>query len=255
MYAGIDVVSLANNHALDYGDKALFETMDILAKNGIAYVGAGTNFTAAHRAANFVLNDIKVSFLAYSSNFYLTVEATEEKYGVAVIRKKELESDIKQAKKWANLVVVSFHWGWEYSDHPTDNDRAIAHLAIDSGAHLVIGHHAHVIQGVEAYKGGLICYNLGNFVFDQKGTRTRRGLILRCTGNKSGLQKAELLPIHIHPKNFRPESAVGRTGASILWEVKKLSRNLGTEVQLRRDNLAIVVIPEETDKIGNSENK
>ena len=243
MYAGIDVVSLANNHALDYGDAALFETMDILAKNGIAYVGTGMNFSAAHRAANFVSNDIKISFLAYSANFYLTVEATQEKVGVAVIREKELAADIKQAKKWADIVVVSFHWGWEYSDHPTDDDRTMAHLAIDSGADLVIGHHAHVIQGVEAYKGGLICYNLGNFIFDQRGTRTRRGLILRCDYSKSGLAKAELLPIYIHPKDFRPEPAAGRIGASILWEVKKLSRNLNTEVQLRGDNLAIVVVP------------
>jgi poly-gamma-glutamate synthesis protein (capsule biosynthesis protein) len=254
MYAGIDVVSLANNHALDYGAKALFETMDILAKNGIAYVGAGMNFTAAHRAANFVLNDIKISFLAYSANFYLTVEATAEKYGVAVIRKKELEADIKRAKKWADIVVVSFHWGWEYSDHPTDADRAIAHLAIDSGANLIIGHHAHVIQGVEAYKGGLICYNLGNFIFDQRGTRTRRGLILRCDFSKSGLQKAELLPIQIHPQDFRPELAAGRIGASILWEVKKLSRNLNTEVQLRGDNLAAILVSKKTVKIGKPKN-
>lgn len=255
MYAGIDVVSLANNHALDYGDEALFETMDILAKNGVAYVGAGMNFTAAHRAANFVSNDIKISFLAYSAQFYLTVEATQEKAGVAVIRSNELAADIKQAKKWADIVVVSFHWGWEYSDHPTDNDREIAHLAIDSGANLVVGHHAHVIQGVEAYKGGLICYNLGNFIFDQNNPGTRRGLILRCTYSKSGLEKAELLPIYIHPKQFRPELAAGRIGASILWEVKRLSRKLNTEVQLRGDKLAIVVISKETKNSVNSKHK
>ena len=248
MYAGIDVVSLANNHALDYGDAALFETMDILAKNGIAYIGAGMNFTAAHRAANFVSNGAKISFLAYSANFHLTVEAAAEKAGVAVIRKTELVADIKQAKEWADIVVVSFHWGWEYSDHPTDNDREIAHLAIDSGANLVIGHHAHVIQGVEAYKSGLICYNLGNFIFDQRSSRTRRGLILRCAYSKSSLEKAELRPIYIHRKDFRPELAAGRIGASILWEVKKLSRKFNTEVQLRGDKLAIVVISKETGK-------
>lgn len=255
MYAGVDVVSLANNHALDYGDEALFDTMDILAKNGVAYVGAGMNFTAAHRAANFVSNDIKISFLAYSENFYLTVEATQKKAGVAIIRNNELAADIKQAKKWADIVVVSFHWGWEYSDHPTDNDREIAHLAIDSGANLVVGHHAHVIQGVESYKGGLICYNLGNFIFDQKNPGTRRGLILRCAYSKNGLEKTELLPIYIHPKQFRPELAAGRIGASILWEVKKLSRKLNTEVQLRGDKLAVVVISKETGKTVKSEHK
>jgi len=243
MYAGIDVVSLGNNHALDYGEDALFETMDILAKNRISYTGVGMNGKAAHRPANIAIKNTKISFLAYSANFYLTVEAAEGKAGVAVIRKEQLKADIKKAKEWADIVVVSFHWGWEYSNHPTDRDKEIAHLVIDAGADLVIGHHPHVIQGVETYNGGLICYSLGNFIFDQDNEITHRGLILRCAFSKGGIKEAELLPIQIDPKEFRPRLASNETRQSILEEVKKLSADLGTKLQLK-DNLAVVVIPD-----------
>ncbi len=237
--AGIDVVSLANNHALDYGAPALFETMDILAKNGIAYIGAGMNNVAAHRAANFIKNDIKISFLAYSAKFYLTVEATAEQPGVAIIDTEQMKADIKQAKEWADIVCVSFHWGWEYSDHPTDKDRELAHLVIDAGANLVIGHHPHVIQGVEVYNGGLICYSLGIFIFDQQTPPTHRGLMLQCTYSPKKLLRAELLPVYIDPREFRPRLAPANIDASILTEVQKLSKNLNTKLQVA-GNLAIV---------------
>ena len=243
--ADIDVVSLANNHAMDYGEDALSETMDILAKNRIVYAGAGMNEKAAHRAANLRVKNTKISFLAYSANFYLTVEATENKAGVAVIRKEQLKADIKKAKEWADIIVISFHWGWEYSNHPTNRDKEIAHLAIDAGADLVIGHHPHVVQGVETYNGGLICYSLGNFIFDQDNEVTHRGLILRCTFDKDRIKEAELLPVQIDPKEFRPRLASNETGQSILEEAKKLSADLGTKLQLK-GNLAVVVIPDFT---------
>jgi poly-gamma-glutamate synthesis protein (capsule biosynthesis protein) len=216
MYAGVDVVSLSNNHALDYGSNALFDTMDFLAHHGIAYIGAGMNDAAARRSANFICNGVKSSILAHLWDFYLTVEATTEKLGVAVIQRENITQDIKNAKAWADVVIVSFHWGWEYADHPTEEDRKTAYLAIDAGTDLVVGHHPHVVQGVERYQGKLICHSLGNFIFDQKSTRTRCGLILRCNFAKgNGISSAELLPTIIHPKEFRLRMASGRRGNKI----------------------------------------
>ena len=247
MHAGIDVVSLSNNHSMDFGRDALFDTMDVLSHHGIAYVGAGMNETAARRSANFICNAVKVSVLAYSWNFYLTVEATAKKPGVAVIQRekttegpeiattqrKKMAQDIKRAKAWADVVIVSFHWGWEYADHPTKTDRKTARHAIDAGADLVIGHHPHVVQGVEWYKGKLICYSLGNFIFDQRRIRTRRGLVLRCRFVKEGdISSAELLPITIHLQEFRPKIASGEEARSILKEVQKLSLQMKTKVRL-----------------------
>ena len=237
--AGIDVVSLANNHAMDYGSAALMETMDILAHNSVPYIGAGVNSMAARRPANFTINGIKVSFLAYSYNFHMMVEAQQEQPGVAIAHSDEVKMDIEKAKEWADIVIVSFHWGWEYSDHPDAETRKLAHLAIESGASLIIGHHPHVIQGVEVYKDGLICYSLGNFIFDQRGTRTRRGLILRCTIGKSGLQQARLLPVIIDAADFRPSLVSKEIAEPILLELKQLSKQLNTHLELS-ENMAII---------------
>jgi poly-gamma-glutamate synthesis protein (capsule biosynthesis protein) len=237
--AGIDVVSLANNHAMDYGEAALMETMDILAHNGIIYTGAGANSAAARRPASFEINGIKVLFLAYSYRFHMVVEAQQEHPGVAIARGEDVRSDIEKAKECADIVIVSFHWGWEYSDHPDKETRELAHLAVESGANLVIGHHPHVIQGVEAYRGGLICYSLGNFIFDQRGTRTRRGLILRCSIGRSGVQRGELLPVVIDALNLQPSLAAGEVAESILTELKRLSKQLGTTLELEANIAAI----------------
>jgi len=235
---GIDVVSLANNHAMDYGAAALMETMDVLAHNGIIYIGAGANSAAAHRPASFTIKGVRVSLLAYTNKFHMVVEAQPEHPGVAIACAEEVKADVEKAKEWADVVIVSFHWGWEYSDHPDAETRALAHLAVESGASLVIGHHPHVIQGVEVYKDSLICYSLGNFIFDQRGTRTRRGLILRCTIGRSGVQQAELLPVIIDAAEFRPYLASGEIAEFILLELKRLSKQLGTDLEFR-ENIAV----------------
>ena len=238
--AGIDVVSLANNHASDYGPAALTETMDVLAHSGVTYIGAGANPAAARRPANRVIKGVKVSLLAYTYRFHMVVEAQEKRPGVAIASSEQIQADVKKAKKWADVVIVSFHWGWEYSDHPDAETRKLAHLTVEAGADLVIGHHPHVIQGVEAYKGGLICYSLGNFIFDQRGKRTRRGLILRCQIGKSGVLKAEFLPVVIDAAEFRPGLASAEAARSILLELKRLSRQLKTNLKLSK-NTAIVL--------------
>ena len=246
--AGIDVVSVSNNHSMDYGPDALLEMNDILAHHGIASVGAGRNERSAHREALLRVGDTTVAFLAYTEDFWLTVEATETEVGASVIRNEALIADIRRAKSQASIVVVSFHWGWEYSDHPTDKDRARAYLSIDTGADLVIGHHPHVIQGVERYKHGLICYSLGNFIFDQRRPSTQRGLLLRCRFNGQGVEHAEWLPIAIHPQEYRPRLATDSTAEEILVELQTLSQALNTSLERTSENsLQLQVTPQVAD--------
>ncbi|MBD3184570.1 hypothetical protein GF312_19975 [Candidatus Poribacteria bacterium] len=246
--AGIDVVSLANNHAMDYGSVALLETLDILSHNGIRYAGAGSNSINARRSANFNINGVNVAFLAYTYKFHKVVEAQENQPGVAISRSHDILIDLQKAKENSDIVIVSFHWGWEYSDHPDYMTRHLAHMTVESGADLVIGHHPHVIQGVELYKNSIICYSMGNFVFDQRGNRVRRGLMLRCKLHKEGVKEAEFIPVIIDPAEYRPAIAFGAEAESILHELIKLSGYLGTDLLL--DNNKARILRKEAVLVG-----
>jgi poly-gamma-glutamate synthesis protein (capsule biosynthesis protein) len=186
--SGIDVVSMANNHALDCGPEALQDSIDLLDKNNIGHSGAGMNISEALKPAYFVTGekkDKKVAFLAFSYMIPPGFYPTEQKAGVAPARPKtELVTNaINEAHKKADFVFCSFHWGTEYEDYPVQYHVDLAHLCIDSGADLVIGHHPHVIQGIELYKGKLIAYSLGDFVFDHYSRKTGETFILECSAN------------------------------------------------------------------------
>ncbi len=167
-YAGIDVVSIANNHIWDYADDAFLDTQRHLREVGIAYAGGGSNYEEAHTAALLNAKGTRVAYLAYTNllpKFFTrpaSVPASASYDDWA-----RVERDIVKAKQEADIVVVSYHWGTEYETHHNVEQEEIAKKTIDVGANLVIGSHPHVQQEIEQYKNGWIAYSLGNFVFDQ----------------------------------------------------------------------------------------
>ncbi len=180
VFAGFDIVSLANNHAFDYGRAALEDTMERLKKAGIKYTGAGFGKNEAHSPAVIVLGETAVGFLGYTEFLYPYAEAQEERAGVTRFSMEILEEDIETAKKEVDFLVVTFHYGVEYAKKPSARQVELSERAIDFGADLVIGHHPHVTQPVEEYKGKYIAYSLGNFVFDQHFSKeTMSGFILK----------------------------------------------------------------------------
>ncbi len=168
LFAGFNVVSLANNHAFDYGREAFEDMMKRLKKAGIEYSGGGFNKEEAHSAAILELEDgTKIGFLGYTEFLGPYAFALDELSGITVLSENNLENDIKRAKKEADILVVTFHYGDEYESYPNENQKKISRKAIDYGADIVIGHHPHVMQPIEEYEGKYIAYSLGNFVFDQ----------------------------------------------------------------------------------------
>lgn len=162
--AGITVAGIANNHANNYGLETIKYTTEILRKNGIAV--SGTDGPAV-----ITIKGVKVGFLSYNDI------GVEEK-GIMWADKKRIIKDIKDLEKQVDFVVTSFHWGTEYTDTPNLSQRSLAHLAIESGADIVIGHHPHWIQGSEWYLGKPILYSLGNFIFDQQwSAKTSQGIV------------------------------------------------------------------------------
>ncbi|HWA64368.1 MAG TPA: CapA family protein [Candidatus Paceibacterota bacterium] len=207
-YAGIDVVSIANNHIWDYGSVAFSDTLDNLASAGIAYVGGGQNAAAAHDGVVEDANGLKVGLLAYTNLLPAGVAATDMAPGAALVisdaQQAQMVQDIQKIKLRADFVVVSFHWGDEYQ--PTHNalQEKLGHLAVDAGADLVIGHHPHVVQDIEQYKGVPIVYSLGNFVFDQNFSfETTHALAVRAVIKDQKLERLDRLPVEIS-NEFQP---------------------------------------------------
>lgn len=196
--AGFSVLSLANNHTPNFGEKGLKDTFNYLDNAGIKYVGAGRNDHEANQPVYIEKNGIKFAFLAYNDTnvvpaFY---EASNNRAGTAFMRIDKITEAVKEAKQKADFVILSIHSGTEYADKPNDSQINFAYAAIDAGADLIIGHHPHVVQTLEKYKGKFIFYSLGNFVFDQpQKQETKEGLAIKVYFAKDAINKISLLPV------------------------------------------------------------
>ena len=180
--AGFDIVSVANNHIWDYGKQALLDTLTNLLQEGIVVIGAGKDYDEAHSPKVLNVGNTRFAFLAYTNLISPFLGGASSTPAVARFTDDILKTDIERAKKLADVVVVSFHWGDEYEIKHNKEQERVGKLAIDSGANLVIGHHPHVVQEVEAYRGGYIFYSLGNFIFDQNFSKdTGKGLLVEVT--------------------------------------------------------------------------
>lgn len=178
--AGIDVVSIANNHMWDYGRDAFNETLKILKENNIEYAGGGATYEEAHAARIIETQGTRVAFLGYTNLLPASLGKVTSRPAVAFPYEEDVVRDIQNAVKISDIVVVSVHWGDEYHTKHNAFQEKLGRLIIDSGADLVIGHHPHVVQEVEKYKTGYIAYSLGNFVFDQNfSVDTHWGLTLK----------------------------------------------------------------------------
>ncbi|MFH2105616.1 MAG: CapA family protein [Parcubacteria group bacterium] len=217
-HAGIDIVSLANNHTRNKGEAGLIYTLDYLRENNIAYSGAGKNFTEAHSPTIIEQDGFKIAWLSYTfsdgvSN-YSRVEAEDP--DVAFLETVQMEKDVKAAKENSDLVIVSMHAGNEYTTVPSVQQKEFAHAAIDGGAELIIGHHPHVVQITEEYNDKYIIYSLGNLVFDQMWSEeTREGVIARCQFQDTNVKSIEFVPVKIENYN-QPRLATGAESARIL---------------------------------------
>ena len=201
-YAGFDLLTLANNHVLDFGEDAFLDTLENLKANQIAFVGAGQDNTGARQPVIIEANGLRLAFLAYLDiprwNYdYLGWIATPTKPGVSWGYLSDIQSDVSAATKIADVVIVLMHFGIEGQSQPSYQQIQSAHLAIDSGAKLVIGSHTHLLQSIEKYKDGLIVYNLGNFVFDEFVEPENRSAIFMARITKDGVLAHKLIPVSL----------------------------------------------------------
>ncbi|GAA5197996.1 CapA family protein [Arthrobacter gyeryongensis] len=232
--AAIDVVSLANNHVLDYGVDALLEMLPTLDEHGIVHAGAGIDLESARRAAVRRVRSTAVGFIAFTDN-EPGWEATARAPGIHYVpvdsgdrRVKELLDLVRWTKDRNQLLVVSAHWGANWGSKVPPAHQSLARALIDAGSDVVFGHSAHIFRGIEIYRGRPIVYSAGDFVDDYAVDPDERNdqsfvFVVETDGNVP--RTLRLYPTNITHLQTR---LAGRSAGKIAGRMQRLSRQFGT---------------------------
>ncbi len=272
VFAGIDVVSTANNHTLDYGLSALQQMSNLLRSNNILFSGSGANSYDAYEPTFVNRRGLNIAFLrncdrtGQYNNAQPYLQAGYNKPGFAYMTPYYISQQIQAVNDVADLKIVEMHGGSEYSlapgsgydkgnpyledtqdedysdrsDVPHQWDIDIRHGTIDSGADLVIVHHPHIIQGLEVYNNKLIAHSLGNFVFDLDYPETMPSMILYADADFSGFRNYKVKPVFID--GYIPKPATGQLGLYILDYLAQRSRELNTRLWVDRESMEARVL-------------
>ena len=261
-----NVLSLANNHILDFGFDALEQTLQALDKEGASYTGAGRNLTDALKPVVLEQSGQRFGFLALAGAFPPAYAASAAQAGLAPIRVKTaytpnpirdaehpgspplistsvdpndisiLENAIASLKASVDHVIVSFHWGVPGQRELVDYQRQVAHVSIDAGASLILGHHAHVLQAVELYGRGIIFYGLSHFIFDLPGIISQLGFDTETAAVSVDFSRDEVLGASITPivmeEGTGPRHADEVEGKRILGILTDTSKPVGTRFSM-----------------------
>ncbi len=221
--AGINIVTLANNHLVDCGRAGVLETLEALEQAGVAPVGAGIDKRAAHRPVILEAGGLRVGILGYYWN--RRCAARDNLPGSAMDTPEALAEDIGALRARVDRVVVTCHWGVPYERQPSSEDRAKARWAVDCGADAVIGHHPHIVQPAEVYRGRPIFYSVGNFAFGSGNSRAE-GLVVGVRFEEH-LTTVETYPLYVKNRdprvNYQPKVLRGRGGERVLSHLVEIS--------------------------------
>jgi len=228
---GFDVVSIANNHTLNSGRRTFLDTMDILDRNGILYCGGRREAATAWWPVYLQVGPLRLGFMAYTDLSFGHGSDNKVAQDLSNFTKQVREADPK-----CDLLVVSFHWGEEYRQLPTQRQRQVARAAVDAGADLLLGHHPHVLEGMAAYRGAPILYSMGNFVFDQKAGERMESAIFDIEYVELWGWDVTATPVVIPRSRFGPEYPSAEKAAALAKRLRELSAKLGSYPEIGDDN-------------------
>jgi poly-gamma-glutamate capsule biosynthesis protein CapA/YwtB (metallophosphatase superfamily) len=251
--AGFDVVSLANNHALDYGKKALFETMFHLDRAGVRHAGAGRSRKQAYAPLVVERGGFRLAIVAVT-DIWNQAPPLVRAYSdyVAGADVDGLPAVVRAAKRDRSIdaVVVSYHGGVEYVDEPLPRTRALLRAAVDAGADVAIGHHPHIVQGVEWRRGKPILYSLGNFVMQMHSSHpwVDTGFLARVGLERGAPPRVEACPFRADgfvPRPLSGDAQRGADGRRFFERLEQISAPLGgvTIAKAGDDGCALLSAP------------
>jgi poly-gamma-glutamate synthesis protein (capsule biosynthesis protein) len=301
--AGIRVASFASNHCMDWGQEALFDTIEALKAEGISVIGVGKDIEQARKPAILECRGNRVAFLAYNTILPIGYWAEVNRPGCAPLRawtlyeqiehdqpgtpcrihtfphREDLEAmrkDIQKARAQADVVILSMHWGIHFVPAVLATyQRDIAHIAIDSGADLILGHHAHILKGIELYQGKVIFYSLCNFAVDLPFTKehaesksfkeiqklnpdwipdfdclynfptdSQKTIVVKCTLSNGAIRGVSFLPTYINKKTAQPEilTSKDKRFAEVVRYMEEVTKNeaLDTEYNILGNEVVVL---------------
>lgn len=217
----VEVVTLANNHTMDFGSQGFKDTKETLKKNKISYCEGST-------IAYKTVKGVKVAFVGFNA--------------LTGITEQHVKDTIQKAKKKkAKIIIASFHWGIEKEYYPNTRQKTLGRCAISSGASLVLGHHPHRVQGVEKYKGRYIVYSLGNFSFgghtnpDDKDAFIFQQTFYVKNGKLQKKNDAKIIPCSIssvsYTNNYQPKILTGSEKKRLIKKMNTLSKGMNTSFE------------------------
>jgi poly-gamma-glutamate synthesis protein (capsule biosynthesis protein) len=246
--AGIDLVSLANNHTLDYEYEALFEMMETLSKNKICFSGAGRDIYEASSPIITEIQNFRIGLISFTDNepFW---KAKENKPGIFYVpiktndnRAKMLFEIIRRVRGEVDLLIISAHWGPNWGYFPPKEHPLFAHALIEAGADIIFGHSSHVFRGVEIYQNRPILYSTGNFIDDyavDEIERNDQSFIFLVETNGQKILRLKLYPTLI--ENFQARLAKGEEVEEITQKMISLNEGFKTKSIWKKDYLEIPV--------------
>jgi len=230
-YAGIDYVTLGNNHTYDYLDSGLKSSLAYLNNSNLGYSGAGINQEQALAPYRTILQGTKYSmfgFVGWEGNFSPNQTASANKGGAAYGSIDNITKPVARESALNRATIVQYHGSQEYAPEPTLVTEQRLKAAIDSGADLAIAHHPHVTQGFEIYRNKLIAYSMGNFIFDQFFYSTPHSMILYVWMDGQNFHRAEIVPVYL--KGYKPTPSTGANRFTVLRRLTALSKKRGVTI-------------------------
>jgi poly-gamma-glutamate synthesis protein (capsule biosynthesis protein) len=244
--AGIDVVTLANNHSHDYGSRGLADTLGNLDRAGIAYLGAALSEAEARRGVVLETAGGRLGILAYLEDkpswaLWTMSYALDAPFrtwpGSARAGRRDLGEDIARLRKLADVVVVVFHFGENY-EPVTDGQISLSRAAIDLGADAVIGHHSHAAQPLGRHRGRPIVFSLGNYAWGAIGKGSMRfGMGAALHLARGRLEGIEILPLLVQNRivEYQPRPPSGKALDAFFAELDRGSKPFGVRIDRRGD--------------------
>lgn len=225
---GFNVLNMANNHAMQHGLQPFLETVNLLHSLNIKVVGRKSTDQMHSEPVVLEKNRVKVGFLGYAfekDRYYF--EEIPYAYGIEDL----IEKDIKMLRPNVAVLIVSNHWGLERMDYPSRDTIIRARTMVDLGADIVIGHHPHVLQGIERYKGKIIAYSLGNFIFDMMwDKRYRESMILEISCGLGQEMSYNIIPVKID-LSYRPYLLNWDEERELMVHIQNLSLKINREIE------------------------